>query len=73
MNNPTDSLYGLSVAMSTLKSKIVEAPNWWAQSNGWAMEDEDAIVALYRKVEEECAKWKEELVKKAQETSELGK
>ena len=73
MSNPTDGLYGLSVAMSTIKSKMVEAPNWWTQGNGWNIEDEDAIIALYRKIEEESNKWKEELVKKVQESSELGK
>jgi len=73
MSNPTDSLYGLSIALSTLRAKIVEAPNWWQQRQGWGVEDEDALVDLYRKVEEECTKWKEELIKIAKENTELGK
>jgi len=73
MNNPTDSLYGLSVALSSLRAKIIEAPNWWQQRNGWGVEDEDALVEMYRKVEAECLKWKEELVLATQESKDLGK
>jgi hypothetical protein len=73
MSNPTDSLYGLSVALSTLRAKIIDAPNWWQQKQGWGVEDEDALVQLYRKAEDECIKWKEELIKVAQENQELGK
>lgn len=64
--NPTDDLAGLAIILANLRAKIVEAPEWWKQSNGGAMvDDEDALVALYRKVQEAEVSWKEELKKKA--------
>lgn len=69
--NPTDDLAGLAIILANLRAKIVEAPEWWKQSNGGAsLDDEDAMVVLYRKVQEAEFQWKEELKKKTQPTSD---
>lgn len=65
--NPTDDLAGLSIILANLRAKIVEAPEWWKQSQGGAtIEDEDALVIIYRKVQEAEALWREDLKKKTQ-------
>ena len=65
--NPTDSLAGLAVILSNLRAKIVEAPEWWKQSaSGALIDDEDALVALYRQVQEQESLWKEDLKKKTE-------
>ena len=67
--NPTNDLSGLAIILSNLRAKIVEAPEWWKQSLGGSLvDDEDALVALYRKVVEAEVEWKEELKKKTQKT-----
>ncbi len=64
---PTDDLAGLAIILANLRAKIVDGPNWWTQSQGGALvEDESALVVLYRKVQEAEAKWKEQLKEKAQ-------
>jgi hypothetical protein len=65
--NPTDDLSGFAVILANLRAKIVDAPEWWKQSAGGAtLEDEDALVVLYRKVVEAEIEWKEDLKKKTQ-------
>jgi hypothetical protein len=65
--NPTDDLAGLAIILANLRTKIVDGPEWWKQSNGGALiDDEDALVVLYRKVQEAEQKWKEELKEKTQ-------
>lgn len=65
--NPTDGLAGFAVILSNLRAKIINAPEWWNQSNGGAsIDDEDALVTLYRKVTEAEVEWKEDLKKKTQ-------
>lgn len=65
--NPTDDLAGLAIILANLRAKIIDAPEWWKQSNGGAgLEDESVIVVLYRKVQEAEFEWKEELKKKTQ-------
>jgi hypothetical protein len=69
--NPTDDLGGLAIILSNLRAKIVDSPEWWKQSNGGALvDDESTLVALYRKVQEAEFEWKEELKKKAQKLPE---
>lgn len=65
--NPTDDLAGLAIILANLRAKIVESPEWWKQSGGGAnVEDESALVVLYRQVQEAEFQWKEELKKKTQ-------
>lgn len=65
--NPTDELAGLAIVLSTLRAKIIDSPEWWKQSlGGAALEDEDVLSALYRKVQDSEAEWKNEMLKKAQ-------
>lgn len=65
--NPTDDLSGFATILANLRAKIVDAPEWWKQSNGGSIiDDESALVVLYRKVQEAEFEWKEELKKKSQ-------
>lgn len=69
--NPTDDLAGFAVILANLRAKIVVAPEWWNQSNGGAViDDEDALVVLYRKITEAEIEWKEELKKKTQKITD---
>jgi len=74
MANPTNGLMGMAIALSTLRTKIVDGPNWWTQGRGISIEDEDALVTLFDKVEEESLNWRKELEEKAKASQrELGK
>lgn len=65
--NPTDDLAGFAVILANLRAKIVNAPEWWNQSGGGAViDDEDVLVILYRKITEAETEWKEDLKKKTQ-------
>jgi hypothetical protein len=72
--SPTDGLAGIAVVLANLRIKISDAPDWWKQSNGgYLIEDEDALVALYDKVSAAEVEWLEKLkqkTKKAQEATE---
>ena len=74
MVNPTNGLAGMAIAISTLRAKIIDGPNWWLQGKGTGIEDEDALVAIFEKVEEESLNWRKELEEKAKAAQqELGK
>jgi len=65
MANPTNGLLGTAVALSTLRTKIIDAPEWWKQGLGLQMEDEDALFALFDEVEKQTNTWRKELQKAA--------
>lgn len=71
--NPTDGLAGIAVVLAELRVKVVDAPEWWKQSNGgYNIKDEDAVVALYDKVKAAETEWRnnlQEMRKKAQEAT----
>ena len=68
--NPTDGLVGIAVILASLRTKIIDGPDWWKQSNGgYTIKDEDALVTLYEKVQAAEVEWREklkEMGKKAQ-------
>jgi hypothetical protein len=70
--NPTDGLAGIAIVLANLRIKITDAPEWWRQSNGgFTIQDEDALVALYEKIQTAEAEWRNQLAemkKKALET-----
>lgn len=69
--NPTDDLAGWAVVLANLRAKVIDGPSWWTQSGGGNLiEDEDAVVMLYNKVQEAELRWKEDLKKKAQTAQE---
>ena len=60
--NQSDDLSGFAVILSKLRVHIVDGPEWWKQSaGGFLIEDEDALVALYDKVLAEENKWREKV------------
>jgi hypothetical protein len=71
--NPTDGLAGIAVILANLRIKVIDAPEWWKQSNGgYAIQDEDTLVALYDKLLETEVEWRKQMSekgKKAQETT----
>lgn len=70
--NPTDDLAGLAIILANLRARIIDAPEWWKQSQGGTnIDDESAIVVLYRKIQEAEFEWKEELKKKGQTLPDL--
>lgn len=74
MQNPTNGLAGIAIALSTLRARIIDGPNWWTQGRGLSIEDEDALVTLFDKVETESLEWRKELEAKAKAAKEeLGK
>lgn len=65
--NPTDDLNGFAEILANCRAKIIDAPEWWKQSGqGNTIEDESALVVLYKKIKEAEFEWKEELKKKTQ-------
>ena len=68
---PTAGLEGIALVLSNLRVKIVDGPNWWLQSAGGTnIEDEDALVTLYRKLQEAEVAWKNDLLEKAKKAQE---
>jgi len=66
--NPTDELFGLALILSSLRVKIKDGPEWWRQSAGGNLiDDEGVLVKLYQKIGEAEVQWKEDLKKKTQE------
>ena len=72
MSNPTDDLTGFALVISTLRAKVTDGPNWWLQSRGFGMEDEDALVNLYAEVEKTSTQWKQEILESASKRDEVG-
>lgn len=61
-SNPTETLFGLATILANLRVRIVDSPEWWKQSGGGMnLMDEDVLVALYDKVMDAEAKWREAL------------
>lgn len=64
VSTPTGTLATIALIAASLKMQIIDAPNWWKQSNnGFDLEDEAIPVKLYDKVCEEHLAWSESLIK----------
>lgn len=69
--NPTDELVGLSIVLSTLRVRIIDAPEWWKQSDGgYNITDFDTLTALYEKTLAAEAEWRQNLKDKAKKLTE---
>lgn len=69
--NPTDELFGISMILSNLRAKIVNAPNWWLQSRGGeTIQEEDLLAQLFGKVQDAEIEWKKDLLDKAKQARE---
>lgn len=70
-SNPTDELAGIAIILSTLRARIVDAPEWWKQSDGgYNITDVDALSALHDKVLVAEVEWRKKLKEKAQKAQE---
>jgi hypothetical protein len=68
-SNPTNELLGLAIIFSTLRAKIVDAPNWWTQSrNGETLQEEDLLGELFAKVDDAEIAWRKEFIESTQQT-----
>ena len=68
--NPTELLAGLALALSSLRAKIISAPDWWQNTDqGRTVKDKNVIIALFGQCEEQETKWKDELRTKAEEAA----
>lgn len=69
--NPTDDLVGYALILSNLRIRIVDGPEWWKQSRGGAMiDDEEPLIKLYQKIQEVEQEWKQGLKEKAEKLQE---
>lgn len=73
--NPDPELKGIAHILSNLRVRILDAPEWWQQSNGgYSIQDENVIVLLYDNVMEGESKWRtkvQEAAQKAAQKAEL--
>lgn len=69
--NPTDGLAGIAIILANLRVKVLDAPEWWKQSNGgYNIQDEDALVALYDKVLAAEVEWRSKMIEKGKKAQE---
>lgn len=69
--NPTDGLAGIAIILANLRIKIIDAPEWYKQSNGgFNIQDEDALVALYDKVLAAEVEWRQQMMDKGKKAAE---
>jgi hypothetical protein len=67
--SPIDDLSSYARLLANLRHKIVDGPDWFKQSQGGSLiEDEDCLVALFFKIQEAEAQWREDLKKKTETT-----
>ena len=70
-SNPTDELAGIAIVLGTLRARIIDAPEWWKQSDGgFSISDIDTLNALYDKVLTTEVEWRTKLKEKAQKSQE---
>ena len=69
--NPTPDLIALTTIQANLSVRIIDAPEWWKQSeNGNNIQDENIIITLFDKVVEQEEEWRKELKDLAEESTE---
>jgi hypothetical protein len=67
LQNPTDDLVGYSLILAELRTKIIDGPDWWKESQGGSLlEEEGVLVELFKSIQKAEQEWKEELKSKAQ-------
>ena len=73
-SNPTPDLAGIALIIANLRVRLKDGPEFWKQSKGgFAIKDENVLVALYDKVMEAEYLWQEKLEKKSKQAKEAGK
>lgn len=60
--NPTPELEGIAIIFASLRAKLVDAPEWWKQSQGGtSISDENILVELYNQVEKAEQEWRQKV------------
>lgn len=69
--NPTDELAGIAIILANLRTRIMDGPEWWKQSDGgYDIPDVDMLNDLYNKVLGAEVEWRKKLKEKAQKLKE---
>lgn len=69
--NPTDGLAGIAIILANLRTKIVDAPEWWKQSGGGLdIMDEDILLKVYNKIKDKEVEWREAIKNKGKQSEE---
>jgi hypothetical protein len=69
--NPTDELAGMAIILASLRHRIIDAPEWWKQSDGgYNLTDIDVLNVLYEKVLTAEVEWRTKLKEKAKKLQE---
>lgn len=68
---PTDELAGIAIMLANLRHRIVNAPEWWKQSDGgYEISDFDTLSKLHDDVLKAEKEWRNKLKEKAQKAKE---
>lgn len=67
--NPSAGLAGISISLATIRTKIVDGPAWWKDSDqGATLMDENIVFRLYDECNKLETNWRAALKAKAEET-----
>ena len=66
--NPSATLSGIAEILSTIRTKLVKWPDWWANLDfGSKVLDENVVVSVYDEIQELERQWRTEVRKKVDE------
>lgn len=72
--HPSGSLSGIAEILSTIRSKLVKWPDWWANLDyGSKILDENIVVELYDSIQALEIDWRAEVRKKVDESKDTAK
>jgi len=67
--NPSPKLAGIAEILSSIRTKLVKWPDWWANLDyGAKIIDENVVVSIYDEIQQLESDWKSEVRKKVDET-----
>jgi hypothetical protein len=68
--NPSEGLQSLALLLASLRTRIIDAPEWWKQSKGGSdIMDEDVLYTLYDQVMTTAGQWILDLKKSTQKVT----
>jgi len=72
--NPSASLAGIAEILSTIRTKLIKWPDWWANlDHGSKILDENIIILIYDQILSLERDWKDEIRKKVEDTKTSNK
>jgi hypothetical protein len=71
---PSDTLIGIAVILSGLRSKVIDGPEWWRQSAGGSnIIDDNVLLEVFEKTVNAEAEWKKAVKEKADSQTSTNK